>query len=78
MLIGWIVLGINVSAFSPFSLSTLGFHAGLGAIFGLYYCFWLQLDMFATVKYLAMVGVVTFLCGNSMLFRIAEKRRAAE
>ncbi len=77
MLIGWIILGINVSSFSLFSLPTLGFHAGMGTIFALYYCFWLQLDMFATVKYLLMVGVVTFLCGNSMLVRISEKRRGA-
>lgn len=71
----WIKLGVNVSAF-PFSLPALGFHIGLGAIFGLYYMFWLQLNMFSTVKYLIMIGVVTFLCGNSMLSKLAEKRKA--
>ena len=76
MIIAWMKLGVNVSSF-PFSLSALGFHAGLGAIFGLYYMFWLQLDMFATFKYLIMVGVVTFLCGNSMLVKIADKRKHA-
>merc|ERR1719431_1492416 len=32
---------------------------------GLYGMFWLQLNMFQTVKYLVVLGVVTFLCGNS-------------
>lgn len=77
MFVLWIKLGVNVSGF-PFSFSALGFHLGLGAIFGLYYVFWLQMDMFTTVKYLAMVGFATFLCGNSMLSRIAEKRKSAE
>ena len=76
MLLCWMKLGVNMSSF-PFSLSALGFHLGLGAIFSLYYLFWLQLDMFSTLKYLIMVGVVTFLCGNSMLVKIAEKRKNA-
>jgi len=59
-------------------LPALGFHVGLGAIFGLYYMFWLELNMFTTVKYLIMIGVVTFLCGNSMLSGLAEKRKAAQ
>lgn len=74
LFIGWMKLGINVSGF-PFSLSTLGFHLGLGSIFVLYYYFWLQLDMFTTVKYLMMIGVVTFLCGNSLLVRIAKQKK---
>ena len=77
MLVLWLRLGVNISNF-PFSLYALGFHVGLGGIFGLYYYFWLQLNMFTTVKYLMMVGVVTFLCGNKMLVGIAEKRAKAE
>ena len=76
MFVGWMIVGVNVSSFS-FSLSSIGFHAGLLAIFTLYYYFWLQLNMFTTFKYLLGVGVVTFLCGNSMLVKIAEKRKAA-
>ena len=76
MFVGWIVVGVNVSSFS-FSLSSIGFHAGLFTIFALYYYFWLQLNMFTTFKYLLGVGVVTFLCGNSMLIKIAEKRKVA-
>lgn len=70
----WLKIGVNISAF-PFSLSALGFHLGLGGIFTLYYYFWLELNMFTTVKYLMMLGVATFLCGNSMLAKIAEKRK---
>lgn len=73
MLIFWLSVGVNMSSF-PFSLPAIGFHLGLGAIFTLYYYFWLQLNMFTTMKYLIMVGVVTFLCGNKMLVKIAEKR----
>lgn len=69
----WIKLGANIKNFS-FSLSALGFHAGLGAIFGLFYCYWAYLNMFDTLKYLAMIGVVTFLCGNRLLRSIAEKK----
>ena len=72
MLIGWMWIGVG---FSGFGLSSLGFHVGLGAIFTLYYYFWLQLNMFTTMKYLLMVGVVTFLCGNNLLVRLADKRK---
>merc|ERR1719300_1067893 len=73
----WAKLGVNVSGF-PVSLSGLGFHLGLGSIFALYYFFWLNMSMFTTLKYLIMIGVVTFLCGNSMLSKIAEKRKAGQ
>lgn len=73
----WAKLGVNVSGF-PVSLTGLGFHLGLGAIFALYYFFWLNMSMFTTLKYLIMIGVVTFLCGNSMLSKIAEKRKAQQ
>jgi len=70
----WAKLGVNVSGF-PFSLTSVGFHLGLGAIFALYYFFWLNMSMFSTMKYLIMIGVVTFLCGNSMLSKIASEKR---
>jgi len=72
----WAKLGVNISGFTV-SISSIGFHLGLGSIFGLYYFFWLNMTMFSTIKYLIMIGVVTFLCGNSMLSKIAEKRKAA-
>jgi oligosaccharyltransferase complex subunit delta (ribophorin II) len=76
LLVAWMKLGVNVSSF-PISAVSIGFHLGLASIFGLYLQFWLHLDMFTTIKYLIMVGVVTFLCGNSMLVKIAEKRKNA-
>jgi oligosaccharyltransferase complex subunit delta (ribophorin II) len=69
----WGRLGINVSNFS-FSLSALGFHGGLGAIFSLFLCFWLKLDMFQTIQYLLGLSLFTFLCGNRVLRYIATKR----
>ncbi|CRK95597.1 CLUMA_CG009056, isoform A [Clunio marinus] len=69
----WGRLGINCSNFS-FSLSALGFHGGLGLIFSLFLCFWLQLDMFQTIKYLLPLALFTFLCGNKVLRYIASKR----
>jgi len=74
LFLAWAKLGVNVSGF-PISLTSVGFHLGLGAIFALYYFFWLNMGMFSTMKYLIMIGVVTFLCGNSMLSKIAEKRK---
>ncbi|KAG8265750.1 proteasome regulatory particle base subunit [Homalodisca vitripennis] len=74
LLILWAKLGVNISNF-PFSLSALGFHLGLGAIFTLFGFFWLQLNMFQTLKYLMGLGVVTFLCGNQLLARIAANRK---
>lgn len=73
LLILWTKLGVNISNF-PLSLSAVGFHLGLGGIFGLFGIFWLKLNMFQTVKYLLGIGVVTFLCGNKMLARIAGER----
>lgn len=69
----WGRIGINTSNFS-FSLSALGFHGGLGAIFSLFLCFWLKLDMFQTIKYLIPLAIFTFLCGNKVLRFIANKR----
>ncbi|XP_075033736.1 dolichyl-diphosphooligosaccharide--protein glycosyltransferase subunit 2 isoform X1 [Mixophyes fleayi] len=73
----WIKIGVNVSNFS-FSPGTLVFHLGHAAMLGLMYVYWTQLDMFQTLKYLAILGVITFLAGNRMLAQKAVKRTAAE
>jgi oligosaccharyltransferase complex subunit delta (ribophorin II) len=74
LLILWIKLGANISNFSC-SLSAIGFHAGLGAIFALYVLFWLELNMFETVRYLAILGLATFISGNYLLAGIAKKTK---
>ncbi|XP_049588540.1 dolichyl-diphosphooligosaccharide--protein glycosyltransferase subunit 2 [Syngnathus scovelli] len=77
LLILWIKLGANISNFS-FSPSTLLFHVGHAALLGLMYVYWTHLNMFQTLKYLAIIGAVTFLAGNRMLAQKAVKRIAAE
>lgn len=71
----WFKLGINVSNFS-LRLSTLGFHLGLGSIFALFVCFWLKLNMFETLKYLLVIGAITFLSANKLLSSIAAKHKS--
>ncbi|CAJ0571550.1 unnamed protein product, partial [Mesorhabditis spiculigera] len=70
----WLKIGINFSNM-PVNLWTLLFHAGLAAIFGLYMMFWLRLNMFDTLKYLAIVGSVTAFAGNRLLRSIASQRK---
>jgi len=75
LVVGWLAVGINFGHM-PLSPFTLGFHLGLACILGLYGMFWLRLDMFVTIKYLTLIGAVTFLCGNVMLRTMAERRKA--
>uniref|UniRef100_A0A8C3AKT4 Dolichyl-diphosphooligosaccharide--protein glycosyltransferase subunit 2 n=1 Tax=Cyclopterus lumpus TaxID=8103 RepID=A0A8C3AKT4_CYCLU len=77
LLILWLKLGANISNFS-FTPSTILFHVGHAAMLGLMYVYWTHLNMFQTLKYLAIIGSVTFLAGNRMLAQIAVKRIAAE
>lgn len=66
LLVSWLRIGINFGNIQ-FSLWALSFHVGLTAIFGLYFTFWLRLDMFETLKYLTIIGLPTFFCGNKLL-----------
>ncbi|XP_010582383.1 PREDICTED: dolichyl-diphosphooligosaccharide--protein glycosyltransferase subunit 2 isoform X1 [Haliaeetus leucocephalus] len=77
LLILWIKIGANISNFS-FAPSTIVFHMGHAAMLGLMYVYWTQLNMFQTLKYLAILGGITFLAGNRMLAQKAVKRIAAE
>lgn len=70
----WIKIGANVSNL-PASLSALGFHVCLAAIFVLYFFYWTHLNMFDTLKYLSVLAVPTFLFGNSLLSGIAARRK---
>lgn len=69
----WLKIGLRLSNFY-FSLSSIGFHTGLGLIFSLFLCFWLKLNMFQTIKYLIPLATFTFLTGNRVLRHIANKR----
>lgn len=66
----WAKLRANICNF-PFSFSAIGFHLGLGAILALFGIFWLQLNMFDTIRYLIPLALFTFLCGNRLLRTIA-------
>ena len=68
----WIKIGVNISNF-PFSLSALAFHVGLAAIFGLYFCYFVKLNMFQTLRYLGLIGIPTFIFGHRLLSYIAAK-----
>uniref|UniRef100_A0A4W4FMN2 Dolichyl-diphosphooligosaccharide--protein glycosyltransferase subunit 2 n=1 Tax=Electrophorus electricus TaxID=8005 RepID=A0A4W4FMN2_ELEEL len=63
LLLLWFKLGANVSNFS-LSPSSVLFHVG-------------HLNMFQTLKYLAIIGSLTFLAGNRMLAQKAVKRYCA-
>nr|XP_005990458.2 PREDICTED: dolichyl-diphosphooligosaccharide--protein glycosyltransferase subunit 2 isoform X2 [Latimeria chalumnae] len=73
LLILWIKLGANIYNFS-FAPSTIIFHLGHAAMLGLMYVYWTQLNMFQMLKYLALLGSITFLAGNRMLAQKAVKR----
>lgn len=73
LLILWFKLGANISNLS-FSPSTILFHLGHAAMLALMYVYWTNLNMFQTLKYLAIIGGVTFLAGNRMLAQKAVKR----
>jgi len=74
LVILWAKTGANISNFS-FSVSTVGFHLGLTAVFGLYFCYFLNLNMFTTLRYLGIIGIPTFLFGNKLLSSIAARRK---
>ena len=50
------------------------FYFIFSAIFALYYCYWTNLNMFQTLRYLGFIGVPTFIFGNRLLSGIAAKR----
>ena len=70
LLVLWLGIGFNFSKFS-FSLSGVVFHLSLFAIFGLFYCYWIKLNMFQTMRYLAVLGLVAIISGNKLLKNLA-------
>ncbi|XP_074656368.1 dolichyl-diphosphooligosaccharide--protein glycosyltransferase subunit 2-like [Tubulanus polymorphus] len=74
LIILWMRIGVNVSNF-PLSISAVGFHVCLAAIFGLYYCYWAHLNMFQTLRYLGFLLIPTFIFGNRLLNSIAAGKK---
>ncbi|XP_041361484.1 dolichyl-diphosphooligosaccharide--protein glycosyltransferase subunit 2-like [Gigantopelta aegis] len=74
LVIIWVKLGANISNF-PMSLSAVGFHGCLAGIFLLYYCYWTNLNMFQTLRWLSILAIPTFLFGNRLLSALASKRK---
>jgi len=76
VIIAWLKIGINFGNF-PISLWPLGFHAGLTAIFGLYVLFWIQLNMFVTLKYLTILVIPTYFFGQRLFNSLAAQRKSS-
>jgi oligosaccharyltransferase complex subunit delta (ribophorin II) len=75
LLVLWVGIGFNVSGLGTGGLWAVVFHISLGGIFVVYYLFWWKLNMFDTMKLLALLSVPTFLAGNRMLKRIASSNQ---
>ncbi|CCD72083.1 Dolichyl-diphosphooligosaccharide--protein glycosyltransferase subunit 2 [Caenorhabditis elegans] len=73
----WSQVGINFQN-APASPWVPIFHVGLIGIFGIYFMFWVQFDMFVTLKYLAVLGFLTFVAGNRVLRAISESKQKSE
>ncbi|CAL2029844.1 unnamed protein product [Caenorhabditis brenneri] len=78
VLIGlWLQIGINFQN-APASPWVPIFHVGLAGIFGLYFLFWVQFNMFETLKYLSVLGFFTFVAGNRVLRALSETKEKSE
>lgn len=77
LLVGWSVAGANLYNL-PFGLPTLLFFGSLAGVFYLYWSFWIRLNMFQTIGYLAGLSLLLLMSGNSMLRSVANKRVASQ
>ncbi|KAI6219199.1 Dolichyl-diphosphooligosaccharide--protein glycosyltransferase subunit 2 [Aphelenchoides fujianensis] len=73
----WLRIGINFGNL-PNVLWVAGFHASLAAVFGLYFVFWLRLNMFVTLKYLSFISVSLFFFGHRLFRSLAAKRKSQQ
>ncbi|UJR30982.1 hypothetical protein I4U23_018493 [Adineta vaga] len=73
LLVSWLKLGFNLSGL-PLGLSPLGFHISHGAVFALMFFYWKYLDMFQTIRYLALVSIPLFIFGHRVLATLAARR----
>ncbi|KAJ1364209.1 hypothetical protein KIN20_024240 [Parelaphostrongylus tenuis] len=74
LIVLWVRIGLNFENM-PLSVWTLFFHGSLAVLFTLYFVFWLQLNMFETLRYLAFVGAFTYISGNRVLRSITDERK---
>jgi len=72
LIVAWKSLGINVNKIQS---SFIPFHLSIASIFGLYFLYWYKLNMFTTLKYLALLGSVTFILGNKVLSSLASNQK---
>jgi oligosaccharyltransferase complex subunit delta (ribophorin II) len=72
LLVAWSRLGVNVNKMES---SFMLFHGAIASVFGLYFMYWLKLNMFDTLKYLAVLGSATFILGNRVLSKLATKEK---
>ncbi|CAF2113081.1 unnamed protein product [Rotaria magnacalcarata] len=73
LLILWLKIGFNLSGL-PLGLSPLGFHISHAAVFALMFFYWKCLNMFQTMRYLALVCIPLFLFGHRVLATLAARR----
>ncbi|CAI5965946.1 unnamed protein product [Closterium sp. NIES-64] len=69
------VLGVNLKAFPSGGvplLSALAFHGGIAALLLLYVAFWVQVNLFTTLKLILLLAVLTAIPGHQVLSYLAD------
>ncbi|CAI5989965.1 unnamed protein product [Closterium sp. NIES-65] len=75
LLVGLAVLGVNLKAFPSGGvplLSALAFHGGIAALLLLYVAFWVQVNLFTTLKLILLLAVLTAIPGHQVLSYLAD------
>ncbi|CAI5954658.1 unnamed protein product, partial [Closterium sp. NIES-64] len=76
LLVGLAVLGVNLKAFPSGGvplLSALAFHGGIAALLLLYVAFWVQVNLFTTLKLILLLAVLTAIPGHQVLSYLADR-----
>lgn len=78
LVILWGIIGFNLKAMR-LNLWSLLFHLAIGGVLVLYVSYWLgKFNMFFTVRYLSIIGVVLLVSGNKHLNAMAKDRKVIE
>lgn len=75
-LVGLQQLGVNLKGLPSSGLplaAAAGLHGGIAMILGLYLMFWLQLNLFTTLKWLCFLGLLTLVPGFQILSYLADQ-----